>query len=91
MRLRTIDLNLLVMLEALVAERSVSNAARRLGLTQSAVSHALRRLRTTFNDELFVKTVRDTGKKTLVIAGVWTEACIDAKVWVSKDVSAQFN
>src|SRR6201746_606066 len=56
MRLRTIDLNLLVMLEALVAERSVSNAARRLGLTQSAVSHALRRLRTTFNDELFIRS-----------------------------------
>jgi DNA-binding transcriptional LysR family regulator len=56
MRLRTVDLNLLVMLEALVAERSVSNAARRLGLTQSAVSHALRRLRTTFNDELFIRS-----------------------------------
>jgi hypothetical protein len=49
-------LNLLVMLEALVAERSVSNAARRLGLTLSAVSHALRRLRTTFNDELFIRS-----------------------------------
>jgi DNA-binding transcriptional LysR family regulator len=56
MRLRTVDLNLLVMLEALVAERSVSNAARRLGLTQSAVSHALRRLRTTFKDELFIRS-----------------------------------
>jgi DNA-binding transcriptional LysR family regulator len=56
MRLRTVDLNLRVMLEALVAERSVSNAARRLGLTQSAVSHALRRLRTTFNDELFIRS-----------------------------------
>ncbi len=56
MRPRTIDLNLLVMLEALVAERSVSKAARRMGLTQSAVSHALRRLRDTFNDELFVRS-----------------------------------
>ena len=56
MRPRSLDLNLLVMLEALVAERSVSGAALRLGLTQSAVSHALRRLRETFNDELFVRS-----------------------------------
>jgi DNA-binding transcriptional LysR family regulator len=55
MRLRTIDLNLLVVLEALVAERGVSKAARRIGVTQSAVSHALRRLRHTFNDELFIR------------------------------------
>jgi DNA-binding transcriptional LysR family regulator len=53
MRLRGIDLNLLVVLDALAAERSVSKAALRLGLTQSAVSHALRRLRATFEDELF--------------------------------------
>jgi DNA-binding transcriptional LysR family regulator len=56
MRPRSLDLNLLAMLEALVAERSVSGAAVRLGLTQSAVSHALRRLRATFNDELFVRS-----------------------------------
>src|ERR1700755_1121121 len=56
MRLRTVDLNLLVTLEALVAERSVSKAALRMGLTQSAVSHALRRLRATFDDELFVRS-----------------------------------
>lgn len=56
MRLRTVDLNLLVTLETLVAERSVSKAAQRMGLTQSAVSHALRRLRATFDDELFVRS-----------------------------------
>jgi DNA-binding transcriptional LysR family regulator len=55
MRLRNIDLNLLVIFEALHAERSVSNAAQRVGLTQSAVSHALRRLRATFGDDLFVR------------------------------------
>ncbi|MDR3537730.1 MAG: LysR family transcriptional regulator [Acetobacteraceae bacterium] len=54
MRLRNIDLNLLVVFEALQAQRSVSNAAEQLGLTQSAVSHALRRLRATFGDELFI-------------------------------------
>lgn len=55
MRLRGIDLNLLVVFDALAAERSVSKAALRLGLTQSAVSHALRRLRATFEDEMFVR------------------------------------
>jgi DNA-binding transcriptional LysR family regulator len=55
MRLRGIDLNLLVVFHALAAERSVSRAAQRLGLTQSAVSHALRRLRATFEDDLFVR------------------------------------
>jgi DNA-binding transcriptional LysR family regulator len=58
MRPRSLDLNLLVMLETLVSERSVSGAALRLGLTQSAVSHALRRLRETFNDELFVRSAK---------------------------------
>ena len=55
MRLRGIDLNLLVVFNALAAERSVSRAAQQLGLTQSAVSHALRRLRATFEDDLFVR------------------------------------
>jgi DNA-binding transcriptional LysR family regulator len=55
MNLRSVDLNLLVTLEAVVAERSVSRAANRLGLTQSAVSHALRRLRKVFGDPLLVR------------------------------------
>lgn len=49
-----VDLNLLVALDALLQERSVSRAAARLGLTQSAMSHRLRRLREHFDDELFV-------------------------------------
>jgi DNA-binding transcriptional LysR family regulator len=49
-----VDLNLLVALDALVQERSVSRAASRLGLTQSAMSHRLRRLRERFDDELLV-------------------------------------
>lgn len=56
MRPRKIDLNLLVTLEALVAEKSVSRTAQRLGLTQSAVSHSLRRLRAAFNEQLFVRS-----------------------------------
>ncbi len=52
------DLNLLVVLEALWAERHVGRAAERLHLSQSATSHALSRLRTAFDDQLFVRNPR---------------------------------
>jgi LysR family transcriptional regulator, mexEF-oprN operon transcriptional activator len=54
-KLSAIDLNLLVAFEALWAERSVTRAGRRLGLSQPATSGALSRLRTMFDDELFVR------------------------------------
>lgn len=50
-----IDLNLLVLFHAVFSERSASKAAGRLGLTQSGVSHALRKLRDLFQDDLFVR------------------------------------
>ena len=53
--LRNIDLNLLIVLDVLLQERSVTTAAKKLGRTQSAVSHALSRLRTTFDDKLLVR------------------------------------
>jgi DNA-binding transcriptional LysR family regulator len=49
------DLNLLVALDALLAERSVTRAAGRIGITQSAASHALARLRKLTGDELLVR------------------------------------
>ncbi|KTE07927.1 LysR family transcriptional regulator [Sphingopyxis sp. H115] len=52
MNLRTIDLNLLVILDALLDEAHVSRAAQRLGLTQPAVSAALQRCRALFDDPL---------------------------------------
>jgi DNA-binding transcriptional LysR family regulator len=54
--LRRINLNLLVVFDALMAEKSVAGAARKIGLTSSAVSHALQRLRDTFNDPLLERT-----------------------------------
>jgi len=54
--LRAVDLNLLVVFDAVMAERSVTRAADRLRLTQPAVSHALSRLRGLFRDPLFVRT-----------------------------------
>lgn len=55
MDLSRVDLNLLVAFEALLLERSVTSAARRLALSQPATSDALRRLRLLFRDELFVR------------------------------------
>lgn len=52
MNLKSIDLNLLVAFDALVSARNVSRAADQLGMTQSAASHALRRLRVVFGDPL---------------------------------------
>ena len=56
--LRRVDLNLLVVFETLMAERHVGRAAQRLNVGQPAVSHALSRLRSLFNDPLFVRHPR---------------------------------
>src|SRR5215475_4928159 len=56
MNLQTIDLNLLLAFEALMEERGVTRAAKRVGLSQPAMSNALARLRRTFDDPLFVRT-----------------------------------
>ncbi|WP_354678065.1 LysR family transcriptional regulator, partial [Cupriavidus plantarum] len=53
MQLSRIDLNLFVVFDAIYSEGSITAAARQLNLTQPAVSHALGRLRTLFDDPLF--------------------------------------
>lgn len=53
--LRALDLNLLVMLRALLDERHVSRAAQVAGISPSGMSHALQRLREDFRDPLLVK------------------------------------
>ncbi len=58
MNISSADLNLLVVFEVLLEERSVSRAARRVGLSQPALSNALRRLRDMFGDRLFIRTGR---------------------------------
>jgi DNA-binding transcriptional LysR family regulator len=58
MRFKKLDLNLLVVLNALLAERSISRAAEKLYLSQPATSNALARLRMYFNDELLVSAGR---------------------------------
>lgn len=54
--LRRHDLNLLISLHSLLEERSVTKAAKRAGVTQSAMSHQLKRLREGFGDPLFIST-----------------------------------
>ncbi|MDG1771020.1 MAG: LysR family transcriptional regulator [Luminiphilus sp.] len=57
-KLSKVDLNLLVSLQILLEECSVSSAARRMSITQPAMSKTLGRLRDTFQDPLFVRSKR---------------------------------
>jgi DNA-binding transcriptional LysR family regulator len=56
--MKRVDLNLLVVLDALLEDCNVTRAAARLGYTQSTISGMLARLRDLFNDPLFVRTQR---------------------------------
>lgn len=56
MNLRGLDLNLLVVFDAVMAERNVHRAAERIGLSQPATSNALKRLRLALDDPLFVRS-----------------------------------
>ena len=58
MNLASIDLNLLVALDAILDERHVTRAGERLGLTQPTMSHTLGRLRRLFDDELLIRIGR---------------------------------
>jgi DNA-binding transcriptional LysR family regulator len=53
---RAFDLNLLVVFDGLMQERSVTRAGRKLGMSQPALSHALNRLRYLLKDQLFIRT-----------------------------------
>jgi DNA-binding transcriptional LysR family regulator len=59
MKISGVDANLLTALDALLSEKSVTRAARRLGIGQPALSHSLARLREHFQDELLVLRGRD--------------------------------
>src|SRR3990167_2434999 len=76
MNLRALDLNLLPVLEAIYAERSLTRASESLHITQPAVSNALSRLRTHFEDPLFVREGR--GVKPTAMAEALMPAVRDA-------------
>lgn len=69
--IRTLDLNLLKALDALLDERNVTRAAVRLAITQPAMSGMLTRLRDSFDDPLFVRTQRGVvpTQRALELAG----------------------
>lgn len=54
-QLRTVDLNLLTVFDAVMQEQNITRAAQTLGMSQPAVSNAVARLKVMFNDELFVR------------------------------------
>src|SRR3981081_2467468 len=56
LKLGAVDLNLLVVFDAILRERSVTRAGQHLGLSQPAMSHALTRLRHMLKDDLFIRS-----------------------------------
>jgi DNA-binding transcriptional LysR family regulator len=88
MSLRSIDLNLLVIFEAIIAERSITKAAKKVGVTQSAISHALRRLRHTFNDDLVRRTAQ--GMVPTARGLQLAESLLDPLKQISSVVDEQF-
>ena len=71
--LHSLDLNLLVIFEALLIDRHVTRAAERVHLSQSAMSHALNRLREQLNDPILVRTnqgMQPTPRATAMLPAV---------------------
>ncbi|MDD1793900.1 transcriptional regulator LeuO [Enterovibrio makurazakiensis] len=56
--LRSVDLNLITVFDAVMQEQNITRAAQSLGMSQPAVSNAVARLKVMFNDELFVRNGR---------------------------------
>lgn len=83
--IRALDIDHLVVLDALLEERNVTRAARRLALTQPAVSGMLRRLRELFDDPLFTRTQRGVlpTPRALALAGPVKQILADVEALVS--------
>ena len=71
---RTLDLNLLRVFNEVMAERSLTRAARNLSLTQPAVSNALRRLRETLGDELVQRSGQGMAPTARALS-IWPTVC----------------
>src|SRR5689334_4747305 len=93
------DLNLLTVFDAVMHERNLTRAGRRLGLSQPAVSHALTRLRHLMKDELFVRGPEGTvpTSRAEQIAGPVHEAlaglqiALEPKASHPEEISTDFN
>ncbi|MCW5636431.1 MAG: LysR family transcriptional regulator [Rubrivivax sp.] len=87
MRFNKLDLNLLVALDALLTVRSITRAAERVHLSQSAMSNALGRLRDYFDDELLVQVGRQL--ELTPRAEVLREAVRDVLMRIDTSIAAQ--
>ena len=72
MKFRQLDLNLLKVFDVVMAERNLTRAADRLAMTQPAVSHALKRLRESLGEDLFVRQAYGM-RPTLRAESLWPE------------------
>jgi DNA-binding transcriptional LysR family regulator len=91
MNIRNVDLNLLVYLNVLIDEKSVSKAANKLALTQPAMSNALKRLRDLFDDPLLV---RAAGSMTPTAKALALKPEIESLLKMAEEItqpSEQFN
>ena len=73
MKLNNLDLNLLVIFNAIYSEGSLTKAGELVGITQPAVSSALAKLREYFDDQLFIRVgqgVKPTAKTENIIIHV---------------------
>lgn len=84
---KDIDLNLLVVFQEVFHERQISNVARKLGLSQPAVSNALARLRKVLHDDLFVRTSQ--GMQPTPLAQQLAEPVAAALANISKALNQQ--
>jgi len=98
MNWRAFDLNLLVVFDGLMQERSVTRAGKRLGMSQPALSHALNRLRYVLKDQLFVRTPKGMAPThraeqlalplRLALAGV--EQALEPETFVAAEADRRF-
>src|SRR3954464_839022 len=91
MNLNSLDLNLLVALDALLREANVSRAAMRIGLSQPATSHALQRLRDLIGDPLLVRNGArmELTPRALALRGPLTQALDQVRsLFISDDFDA---
>jgi DNA-binding transcriptional LysR family regulator len=89
MNINTFDFNLLRVFDAVMKEGNLTTAGAQLGLTQSAMSHAVHRLREAFKDPLFVRTTRGMKPTPFAqaLAGPITEAISAIKNTLELDMS----
>jgi len=85
-----LDLNLLVVIEAIMLERNVTRAAVSLSMSQPAVSNALRRARDLTHDQLFLKTA-DGVRPTSRMLAIWPELHRSLAVIRASIAPAQFD